>query len=57
MNINCGLMPPVAVPRGRRKERAEARKRAMTARALADLDAWLDGRREAAEWKFSRIGA
>jgi methylenetetrahydrofolate--tRNA-(uracil-5-)-methyltransferase len=59
MNINFGLMPPVAVPvpRGRRKERAEARKRAMTARALADLDAWLDGRREAAEWKFSRVGA
>jgi methylenetetrahydrofolate--tRNA-(uracil-5-)-methyltransferase len=48
MNINYGLLPPLDAPRrdaeGRRlnpAERGRARKRAMSARALADLDGWL----------------
>jgi len=48
MNINYGLLPPMAAPGcgggGRRVDRAErgrAKKRAMSLRALADLDAWL----------------
>ena len=53
MNINFGLMPPVAFspPGGRRirRQRTEARRRALTARALADLERWLAVRREAAE--------
>jgi methylenetetrahydrofolate--tRNA-(uracil-5-)-methyltransferase len=55
MNINFGLFPPVTVERvpGRRlssHDKGLARKKAMSARALADLDAWLSGRRaEAAE--------
>ncbi len=47
MNVNFGLFPPVAVATenadGKRlkgKMKADARKRAWTARALADLDAW-----------------
>jgi methylenetetrahydrofolate--tRNA-(uracil-5-)-methyltransferase len=56
MNVNFGLFPPVETPRGpdgkrvRGKHKAPARKQAMTARALADIDLWL-GRsaREAAE--------
>lgn len=48
MNVNFGLFPPVTVPRGAwgkgpKNSKAFARKRAMTARALADLDAWLEG--------------
>jgi len=50
MNINYGLFPPMAAPRsgedGRRFQRGErgrAKKRAMSLRALADLDAWLGG--------------
>jgi methylenetetrahydrofolate--tRNA-(uracil-5-)-methyltransferase len=48
MNVNFGLFPPLPTPaidangnaiRG--KERGTARKRAVTARALADLDRWL----------------
>jgi len=47
MNVNFGLFPPVAsgAP-GRRLSHAEkglARKRAITARALADLETWLAG--------------
>jgi methylenetetrahydrofolate--tRNA-(uracil-5-)-methyltransferase len=53
MNVNFGLMPPVAFtpPGGRRarRQRTEARRRALTGRALADLDRWLAVRREAAE--------
>ena len=47
MNVNFGLFPPIAKIRqqdGRRlkhAEQAQARKRAYTARALADFDAWL----------------
>ncbi len=53
MNINFGLFPPIEVPktpgvRLRGKEKTRARKRAMSARALADIDSWI-GRREAAE--------
>jgi methylenetetrahydrofolate--tRNA-(uracil-5-)-methyltransferase len=48
MNINYGLLPPMETPRhgadGRRLnpgERGRERKRLMSQRALADLDAWL----------------
>ncbi len=46
MNVNFGLFPEVEVPRepGKRlrgNEKSVARKRAMAARALADVDAWL----------------
>jgi methylenetetrahydrofolate--tRNA-(uracil-5-)-methyltransferase len=48
MNINYGLLPPMETPRrgvdGRRLnpgERGRERKRVMSQRALADLDAWL----------------
>jgi len=48
MNINYGLLPPLEAPRvdedGHRianKERGRARKRLMSRRALAALDAWL----------------
>jgi methylenetetrahydrofolate--tRNA-(uracil-5-)-methyltransferase len=36
MNINFGLFPPVEST-----DKGVARKRALSARALADLDAWL----------------
>ncbi|MBL8907737.1 MAG: methylenetetrahydrofolate--tRNA-(uracil(54)-C(5))-methyltransferase (FADH(2)-oxidizing) TrmFO [Rhizobiales bacterium] len=56
MNVNFGLFPPVDVPRtlhGKRlshADRAVARKRAYTRRALTDFDAWLGtGRAIAAE--------
>jgi methylenetetrahydrofolate--tRNA-(uracil-5-)-methyltransferase len=42
MNINFGLFPPVA-GRFRGPERAREKKRAITARAKADLAAWLAG--------------
>ena len=46
MNINYGLLPPLetpdAAPRPKgRGERGRARKRAMSIRALNDIDAWL----------------
>jgi methylenetetrahydrofolate--tRNA-(uracil-5-)-methyltransferase len=46
MNVNFGLFPPIEAPRtaGKRlrgKEKSLAKKRAMTARALADCRAWL----------------
>ncbi|MFO1151309.1 MAG: methylenetetrahydrofolate--tRNA-(uracil(54)-C(5))-methyltransferase (FADH(2)-oxidizing) TrmFO [Alsobacter sp.] len=51
MNVNFGLFPPIAGvskgPDGKRlrgAEKAMARKRALTARARADLEAWLEGR-------------
>jgi methylenetetrahydrofolate--tRNA-(uracil-5-)-methyltransferase len=54
MNVNFGLFPPVEIPRQpgvklRGTEKAQAKKRAITSRALADLDAWLAPRAEAAE--------
>jgi methylenetetrahydrofolate--tRNA-(uracil-5-)-methyltransferase len=48
MNVNFGLFPPIEEPsrdaagnRIKGKERGVARKRALSARALADLDRWL----------------
>lgn len=47
MNVNFGLFPPIEVPKpapGKRlkgKEKSVARKRAMSARALNDIDLWL----------------
>jgi len=46
MNVNFGLFPPITVPRqprgkGPRSGKSFERKRAMAARALADLDGWL----------------
>jgi len=50
MNVNFGLFPPLDAPshdaagnRIKGKERGAARKRAVSARALADLDRWLAG--------------
>lgn len=48
MNVNFGLFPEINAPKtedGKRlrgKERGRAKKRAISARALADLDAWLN---------------
>jgi methylenetetrahydrofolate--tRNA-(uracil-5-)-methyltransferase len=48
MNVNFGLFPPVDAPKkidGKRlnhSEKAVARKRAYTARAMADFEAWLN---------------
>ncbi|MGE3141825.1 MAG: methylenetetrahydrofolate--tRNA-(uracil(54)-C(5))-methyltransferase (FADH(2)-oxidizing) TrmFO [Hyphomonadaceae bacterium] len=41
MNVNFGLFPPVTLAPMRGKERARAKKQAVTARALRDLHAWL----------------
>ena len=46
MNINFGLLPPIAAPKsprakGARSSKGFERKRAMAARALADLEFWL----------------
>jgi methylenetetrahydrofolate--tRNA-(uracil-5-)-methyltransferase len=55
MNVNFGLFPPVEIVREpgsarmRGKEKAVARKRAWTARALGDLTAWLGEQAIAAE--------
>ncbi len=54
MNVNFGLFPPVEIERTpgirlRGKDKAMARRRALTSRALADLDRWLDGPALAAE--------
>jgi methylenetetrahydrofolate--tRNA-(uracil-5-)-methyltransferase len=55
MNVNFGLFPPIAAPagprgKGPRSSKGFERKRALSARALADLDHWLAGpAREAAE--------
>ncbi|NNE21169.1 MAG: FADH(2)-oxidizing methylenetetrahydrofolate--tRNA-(uracil(54)-C(5))-methyltransferase TrmFO, partial [Rhizobiales bacterium] len=49
MNVNFGLFPPVETPKtidGKRirgKEKSVARKRAYSARALADFGNWLSG--------------
>ena len=56
MNINYGLLPPIEAPKktadGRRlppAERGRAKKRLMSERALADLEAWLAGASKPAE--------
>src|SRR5262245_16126331 len=57
MNVNFGLFPPLTqMPtkaadgtRLRGPQKALAKKRALTARALADLDQWIGGTRMAAE--------
>ncbi len=49
MNVNFGLFPDINPPNVKGKERSRARKQALARRALADLDAWLAGRAEAAE--------
>ncbi|WP_288194475.1 methylenetetrahydrofolate--tRNA-(uracil(54)-C(5))-methyltransferase (FADH(2)-oxidizing) TrmFO [uncultured Phyllobacterium sp.] len=46
MNVNFGLFPPIEAPKSegkrlRGKEKTNAKKRAMSARALADCRAWL----------------
>jgi methylenetetrahydrofolate--tRNA-(uracil-5-)-methyltransferase len=46
MNVNFGLFPPIDAPpaargKGPRSSKGFERKRAMAARALADLDRWL----------------
>lgn len=53
MNVNFGLFPEVERPthdaEGKRikgKEKGRARKRALSARALQDIDGWLNGARE-----------
>jgi methylenetetrahydrofolate--tRNA-(uracil-5-)-methyltransferase len=46
MNVNFGLFPEITVPPERKMkgpERGAAKRRAMSLRALADLDAWLAG--------------
>ncbi len=55
MNVNFGLFPDIEAPRfdaeGRRikgKEKGAARKRALSARALAELTAWIEQQRSAA---------
>jgi methylenetetrahydrofolate--tRNA-(uracil-5-)-methyltransferase len=56
MNINFGLFPPLQQPPAidrdsrlsRSAARAFARKRALTQRALADLDSWIAGELPAA---------
>jgi methylenetetrahydrofolate--tRNA-(uracil-5-)-methyltransferase len=55
MNVNFGLFPPLEAPthdavgnRIKGKDRGVARKRALSARALADLDRWLAGSERAA---------
>ena len=55
MNVNFGLFPEVEAPKtdddGKRlrgKDKSVAKKKAMTARALADCDAWLTGKLAAA---------
>jgi methylenetetrahydrofolate--tRNA-(uracil-5-)-methyltransferase len=49
MNVNFGLFPPLTPPAGRKKVKKKDRKPAMSARALADLDAWLGRTAAAAE--------
>jgi methylenetetrahydrofolate--tRNA-(uracil-5-)-methyltransferase len=50
MNVNFGLFPSLDMPqKGKGRLRGRARKQAYTARALADLDAWLGAGRAAAE--------
>jgi methylenetetrahydrofolate--tRNA-(uracil-5-)-methyltransferase len=52
MNVNFGLFPPVTltkpdgVKRWRGHEKAEAKKRAITSRALTALDRWISSQPE-----------
>ncbi|MBP6012459.1 MAG: methylenetetrahydrofolate--tRNA-(uracil(54)-C(5))-methyltransferase (FADH(2)-oxidizing) TrmFO [Alphaproteobacteria bacterium] len=49
MNVNYGLLPELPPPPGvKGKDRGRAKKQLMSRRALADLDAWLGIKREAA---------
>ncbi len=41
MNVNFGLFPPIVLPDGKRVPK-KSRKPALAARALADLDAWMN---------------
>ena len=52
MNINYGLLPPIdsperesGAPAAKRGERGRARKRALSLRALADLESWISSAR------------
>ena len=62
MNVNFGLFPPLAQmpnkhPDGTRlrgTEKTVAKRRAICARALADLDQWIGGARIAAEVSLIR---
>jgi methylenetetrahydrofolate--tRNA-(uracil-5-)-methyltransferase len=47
MNVNFGLFPPLPEPADKRRAK-DARKPALSARALADLDRWLKAARPAA---------
>ena len=48
MNVNFGLFPPIGLgPNGKRLKKRE-RKPALSARALADLAAWIDGSKSVA---------
>jgi methylenetetrahydrofolate--tRNA-(uracil-5-)-methyltransferase len=49
MNVNFCLFPPVDPPEGKRRIKGRDRKKAMSIRALADLDSWLNAARAAAE--------
>jgi methylenetetrahydrofolate--tRNA-(uracil-5-)-methyltransferase len=50
MNVNFGLFPPIDPPPGKKKIKGRDRKAALSARALADLDAWrAEQNRQAAE--------
>ncbi|MGF1594949.1 MAG: methylenetetrahydrofolate--tRNA-(uracil(54)-C(5))-methyltransferase (FADH(2)-oxidizing) TrmFO [Kiloniellaceae bacterium] len=49
MNVNFGLFPLLAPPPGKRRVKKKDRKPAMSARALADLDAWRNETAAAAE--------
>lgn len=56
MNVNFGLFPDIEAPtkdadgkRLRGKDKSVAKKRALSARALSDIDAWLSEARQAAE--------
>jgi len=55
MNVNFGLFPPIGQPvldedgrRLRGNEKTQARKRALSARALRDFDGWIAESRRAA---------
>jgi methylenetetrahydrofolate--tRNA-(uracil-5-)-methyltransferase len=51
MSVNFGLFPPLppgSIGKVRGKDKALARKRAMTGRAFSDVDQWLSGRAAAA---------
>jgi len=49
MNINFGLFPPIGVDKSlKKKERAVAKKKAITSRALDDLSTWTQSRKSAA---------